>query len=70
MESRMRIESLSSQLSSLQKEVGKRLPLRIEVELESHLHHGSQPALLCLMPLVREGSGFIVLPRFFSSCIV
>nr|XP_036871945.1 lamin-B1-like [Manis javanica] len=46
MESRMRIESLSSQLSNLQKEVSKHLPRgRIKVELEGRLHHSRPPTL-------------------------
>jgi hypothetical protein len=45
MESRMRIESLSSQLSNLQKEVSKHLPLsRIEVKLVGCRGEGALPA--------------------------
>lgn len=56
MESRMRIESLSSQLSNLQKEVSQHLPLRgIEDELEATSTRVVPLALLCLVPLFREG---------------
>lgn len=62
MESRMRIESLSSQLSNLQKEVSNCLPLRrVQVACEGHLPHCRLPALLCLVSLFREHSIFCTL---------
>lgn len=61
MESRMRIESLSSQLSNLQKEVSQHLPLR---GIEDELEPTSTLALPCLVTFFREG-GVCLRPGFF-----